>query len=157
MKYSILLLAIITLSCSPQKEKNGITLSKIKLETLEGKTIDLSAYEGKTIFLNFWATWCGPCLQEMPSIEKTMNELNDPGIIFLFASEEEVDRIKNFKETRKFNFEYVRVLNTMELNILALPTTFIFNPNGDLIFNELGYRDWSTDQNKKLIQGKLTQ
>lgn len=86
-----------------------------------------------------------------------MNELNDPGIIFLFASEEEVDRIKNFKETRKFNFEYVRVLNTMELNIQALPTTFIFNPNGDLIFNELGYRDWSTDQNKKLIQGKLTQ
>ncbi len=139
------------LNCTPKTNESAITLSKIKLETLQGKAIDLTTYEGRTIFLNFWATWCKPCLQEMPTIEKAMNDLKGEDIVFLFASDEEAEQIESFRSARKFNFEYVRVLNATELNLQALPTTFIFNQDGDLVFNDMGYRDWSIDKNKNLI------
>lgn len=90
----------------------------------------------------------------MPTIEKAMTDLQDEDIVFLFASDEEAEQIEKFRSARKFNFEYVRVLNLTELNLQALPTTFIFDGNGDLIFNDMGYRDWSTDENKKLILNK---
>jgi thiol-disulfide isomerase/thioredoxin len=153
VKYSLSFFLVAALiGCNPKKDENTISLSKIKLESLSGKSVDLTDYEGKIIFLNFWATWCRPCLLEMPSIEKAMNELKDENIVFLFASDEEVDQIENFKAARNFNFDYVRALNITELNIQALPTTFIFNAKGDLVFNEMGYRDWSKEENKKIIQ-----
>lgn len=142
-------------ACSNPKEQNTsdtITLSDVKLESLEGETLDLTSFKGKIIFLNFWATWCRPCLQEMPTIEKAMIDLKEENIVFLFASDEDPDHILNFKNTRKFDFQYVRVLNLVELNIQALPTTFIFNENGHLIFSEMGYRDWSTEKNKTLLK-----
>jgi thiol-disulfide isomerase/thioredoxin len=153
VKYSLSFFLLVALiGCNPKKDENTISLSKVKLESLEGKPVDLTDYEGKIIFLNFWATWCRPCLLEMPSIEKAKNELKDENIVFLFASDEEVDQIENFKAARNFNFDYVRALNINELNIQALPTTFIFNAEGDLVFNEMGYRDWSKEENKKIIQ-----
>jgi thiol-disulfide isomerase/thioredoxin len=153
VKYSLSFFLLVALiGCNSKKDENTISLSKIKLESLSGKSVDLTDYEGKIIFLNFWATWCRPCLLEMPSIEKAMNELKDENIVFLFASDEEVDQIENFKAARNFNFDYVRALNITELNIQTLPTTFIFNAKGDLVFNEMGYRDWSKEENKKIIQ-----
>lgn len=154
--YSIVLLTIMT-GCSTGKNDNTsnsdqIGLKEIKLETLDGKTIDMQSLEGKTVFINFWATWCKPCLQEMPSIEKAKQELTDPNIVFLFASNEEPEQILSFKERRKFDFDYVRVTNFESLNIQALPTTFIFDPKGQRIFSETGYRDWSTPENKNIIQ-----
>ena len=145
-------------SCLSNKDQNSsgkIGLRNVELETLEGEAIDLKSYKGKTVFLNFWATWCKPCIQEMPTIEKAMADLKDENIIFLFASDEEADQIRTFENHRGFGFQYVRVLNIQELNILALPTTFIFNEAGELIFSEMGYRDWSMEENKKLINPSL--
>lgn len=154
--YSTILLTMM-MGCSKGKNDHAnnsdqIGLEEIKLEALDGKTIDIKSLEGKTVFINFWATWCKPCLREMPSIEKVKQELTDPNIVFLFASNEEPEQIMSFKERRKFDFDYVRVTNFESLNIQALPTTFIFDPKGQLIFSETGYRDWSTPENKNIIQ-----
>ena len=102
--------------------------------------------------MNFWATWCRPCLEEMPSIEKVKQELEGGNVEFLFASDEEPDQINSFKKKKNFNFRYVRVKNLESLNIQALPTTFIFDEEGNLIFSEAGYRDWSLEENKSLIK-----
>nr|WP_294907964.1 TlpA disulfide reductase family protein [uncultured Lacibacter sp.] len=126
-------------------------LYKVKLSSLDGKPIDLSQYEGKTVFLNFWATWCKPCIQEMPSIANAMKKVNKDEVVFLFASTEEADEIKLFQERMPFPFHYVKVENFETLDIMTIPTTFIFNTKGKRVFNEMGYRKWDTKQNINII------
>lgn len=130
---------------------NQSELDKIELQTLDGTPIDMDDFKNKTVFINFWATWCKPCIQEMPTIAKAQELLKDKNVVFLFPSNESVDLIEGFKERRSFDFNYVQVQNLEALNIMALPTTYIFNPKGELIFSEAGFRDWSTEENLALI------
>ena len=126
-------------------------LAKIKLTDLDSKPIDLQQYKGKTIFINFWATWCKPCLQEMPSIEKAQKILKDENIEFLFASDETTEQIIAFKTDHDYSFNYITCENMGALNIVGLPTTFIFNPKGKLVFSEMGYRKWDSKENIDLL------
>ena len=145
-------------SCSPksgkQTETNSlseINLNQIKLKDLNGKSIDLDQYQGKTLFINLWATWCKPCLEEMPSIERAQAILKDKNIEFLFASNEEAGRIQNFRSKKNLNLNFMQLENQEELNIQALPTTFIFNAQGKLVFHEMGYRQWDGSDNIEMI------
>ncbi len=143
-----------------EKDKNEPVVStnvetetnKINLTNLNGKAIDLNQYKGKTIFINFWATWCKPCLQEMPSIQKMQELLKNENIVYLFASDEAVEQIEKFKAKHPYPFQYVRVENTEALNIMALPTTYIFNPAGKLVFSEMGFRKWDDKNNIDLLK-----
>ena len=116
----------------------------------------MSDYKNKIVFINFWATWCKPCIQEMPTIAKAMEQLKDEDVVFLFPSNESVDLIQGFKERRSFDFNYVQAQNMEALNIMALPTTFIFDKSGKLQFSEAGFRDWSKPENIFLITNKTT-
>lgn len=143
-------------SCnSGEREKESMLkdtdLQKVRLFDLSGDSVDLNKYQGKTVFINFWATWCKPCLQEIPSIAKAQELLKNNNIIFLFASDETVEQIEQFKRTHDFNFNFLRIDNAPELNIMGLPTTFIYNPDGKLIFSEMGFRKWDEKQNSDLI------
>lgn len=126
-------------------------IEKVKLTELNGDEIDLSNFKGKTVFINFWATWCGPCIKEMPTIEKAQAALKKNDIVFLFASNEDSDEIKEFAQRRAFDFHYVKLLNMEELKIHALPTTYIFDVNGMLKFSETGTKDWNEPDNLNLI------
>ncbi len=126
-------------------------LDKIKLTSLNGEPIDLNQYKGKIIFLNFWATWCKPCIQEMPSIANAMKKVNKDEVVFLFASTEEADEIKAFQQRMPFPFHYVKVDNFETLDIMTIPTTFIFNTKGERVFNEMGYRQWDSKENINTI------
>jgi len=131
-------------------EVNG-ELDKIKLSDLNHQPISLTQYQGKTIFINFWATWCKPCLKEMPSIEEAQNILQNEKIIFLMASGESAEQIKDFNTGHDYKFNYVRIENSEEINVQALPTTFIFNSVGNLVFSETGVRKWDEKNNIDLI------
>ena len=124
---------------------------KIRLKDLNDQLINLEKYKGKTIFLNFWATWCKPCIAEMPTIEKAQTILNKEDIVFLMASSEAAEEIDAFKKAHNFNFDYLQVQNSEELNIQSLPTTFIFNKEGKLVFSESGYRKWDEKNNIDMI------
>lgn len=160
MRVIFILLLVTWAGCSSEKkeEQPSLVASQIKLTDLEGKEVDLTDFEGKMIFVNFWATWCRPCIQEMPSIASLQTQLADKNIEFFFASDEEMDKIKKFKEDRKMNLNFVRVENPESLGIEALPTTFIFDGNGELVFSEVGYRKWdelaTIEMVTKLINGE---
>ncbi len=144
------------LACSSGKEKTlsaggGSDLSKFKLSEINGEIIDLAQYSGKTVFINVWATWCKPCIQEMPTIEFMQKRLTDENMVVLMASNEEPEQIEGFIARHAYDFRYVRLENMEALNIQALPTTFIFNRNGKRKFSEPGYRNWDDGDNIKLI------
>lgn len=153
----ILLIAAMACNNKPDKETvtsetNGITPGKIKLADLNGQPVDLTLYKGKTVFINFWATWCKPCLQEMPSIQRMMEQVQGEDIVFLFASDETKEQIEEFKNRNSFPFHYVRTENFEELNVMALPTTFIFDHSGKLVYNEIGFHQWDEQANIDLIK-----
>ncbi len=159
--YPVLLILAVFFSCNDEKvtapavsDAAGLNISMIKITGLNGQPVNMDLYKGKTLFVNFWATWCKPCLEEMPSIQKAMDVLKNENIEFLFASDESVEQIENFKKKYMYNFNFVRAENMAELNIMALPTTFIFNPGGKLVFNEMGYRQWDDKENTDMIINK---
>lgn len=127
-------------------------LDKVKLTDLKGMPMDLKQYHGKTIFINFWATWCKPCIAEMPSIEKAQNILRHEDVVFLLASGENSEEIDAFRNDRDYQVNYVGIENSEELGIQALPTTFIFNPEGKLAFSEAGSRKWDDKSNIEMIR-----
>ena len=127
------------------------TFEKIKLADLKSNSFSLKQYAGKTIFVNFWATWCKPCIAEMPTIEKAQNILNKEEIVFLIASGEAIEEIEAFRKANDFNFNYCQIQNSEELGFQALPTTYIFNAEGDLVFSESGYRKWDEKSNIDMI------
>ncbi|OSZ77096.1 hypothetical protein CAP36_11805 [Chitinophagaceae bacterium IBVUCB2] len=131
--------------------EESMTMDKVRLKDLKENAINMGEYKGKTVFINFWATWCRPCLEEMPSIQAAINKLKNESIVFLFASDEASEDIENFKTSHSYNFNFVKVENLEELNIMTLPTTYIFDQKGKLVFSEMGYKKWDDIQNTDLI------
>ena len=126
------------------------------LVDLEGNRFDLKTLKGKTVYLNFWATWCKPCIKEMPSIDRARNILADDNFVFLAASDEKKEKIRKFRERYDFGFEIVQVQGDIfDLDIRALPTTFIINEEGKIDLNEVGAREWDQDANLNLISSKV--
>ncbi|MDZ4792991.1 MAG: TlpA disulfide reductase family protein [Bacteroidota bacterium] len=126
-------------------------LDKIQLTDLKNRGIDIQQYKGKTVFVNFWATWCKPCIAEMPSIQKLQTRLKNENIIFLLASNEDVNEIEEFKNVKDYTFNYARIENFESQNIQAIPTTLIYNREGKLVFSEMGARNWDDSTSIEII------
>lgn len=144
--YFIFLSAV--LGCSGATDRD---INKVELKELNGIAIDISQYKGKAVFINFWATWCKPCIQEMPTIVQAQTKLKAEQVVFLVASNEEPAQIEKFMKRHDYKFHYVHLENMEGLKIQALPITFIFNPEGKLKFSETGFRVWDDPTNIDLI------
>jgi thiol-disulfide isomerase/thioredoxin len=154
MKYAAFIFITLLVSCatSTKKAEDKIQLSDIRLTDLDGREVLLNDEPGQSVFINFWATWCRPCLAEMPSIDRLQNKLEGEKILFIFASDEEPEKIKQFLSERKIKGRFLRVENPEELNIQALPTTFIYNAKGEMIFSEAGFRQWDEPSTVEMVK-----
>ena len=130
-----LILGVVLVSCKEEKTKTvepeliEAVVEKVATSTyedLEGNPIELSDYKGKRVLLNYWATWCRPCIEEMPDMEKAQTILEKENYVFLFASDQSVDKINKFKEARGFQLDFIKFNGVYaEENISALPATFM--------------------------------
>lgn len=149
--YIFFLMGLLNQCSTSDKKSDSGGGDAIVLADLSGKTLNLDSYKGKTVFINFWATWCKPCIQEMPTLAIAQEKFKNDNIVFLFASNEEPEQIEKFQKKHPYNFQYVRVENFEELKIQALPTTYIFDAEGKLKFAESGFRKWDAAENIELI------
>jgi peroxiredoxin len=132
------------------------------LLTLEGRPTQLREFRGKLVLLNFWATWCAPCLHEMPSMERLYQTFKQTNFVLLAVSMdrqgEEVAR--PFVNNLKLTFP-VLLDHTLEVSrrygVRGLPTTYLIDPEGLLIGVAIGARDWYKTEAKVLIAGLLRQ
>ncbi len=159
-KLALLLLVAIAGCTDAVEEKSEPTnasfrteadIDKLKLTDLENKAIDMKQHKGKTVFVNFWATWCNPCIAEMPSIQRLQTRCADENIIFLLVSDDDVNQIEDFKNANDYTFNYARMERIASMNIQAIPTTFIYAPNGSLVFSETGSRNWADSASIQMI------
>jgi peroxiredoxin len=129
-----------------QIPREDLQALEFSLKDLTGRQTSLSAYEGKVVFLNFWATWCGPCRAEIPSMEQLYNELKDQGFTILAVnSQEPLEQVSAFVEEMGMSFPVLldpagRVGGLY--GVRAIPTTYIIDPQGAIRGRMVGTREW---------------
>ncbi|MTI31040.1 TlpA family protein disulfide reductase [Xanthovirga aplysinae] len=135
-----------------QMEKASFSLP---LTTLEGKPFAFSELKGKTIFINFWASWCPPCVAEMPNIQKLYQIVgNEEDIAFVMISvDEDLEKAKKFIDRKGFDFP-VYFLNGPIPEVYqsqSIPTTFVINPEEKIIFKHSGMANYNNEEFKDLL------
>ncbi len=127
-------------------------LSELKLLTLDGKEVKLSDYKGKVVLVNFWASWCPPCKEEMPIFEKVYQKYNDKNFLILAVNMDASEgALKEFLEKNRYSFPIVRIKGEAGLNIPGLPTSYLVDKDGSVKKIRLGiYRELEEDLSKLL-------
>jgi len=118
------------------------------LEDLDGKKVDFKQFRGRVVFLNFWATWCGPCKEEMPSMEILYQKFKDQKFVFLAVSVdyEEKKKVKEFISKHRYTFPVLIDSKCITLDlygIKGIPTTILIDKKGRMIGRAIGHKDWS--------------
>lgn len=134
--------------------KNGTFLSetdyRFTMVTPENKTLDLNDFRGSVIFVNVWASWCPPCIAEMPTIEVLYSELKaHENIHFILLSmDEEQERAIKFMENRNFETPYMFPVSQIPsaLRGTVLPTTYVISKEGQVIYEKRGIADYSSSE-----------
>jgi thiol-disulfide isomerase/thioredoxin len=111
---------------------------------LDGKTVRLGELRGQPVFVNIWATWCGPCVEEMPAIGRLYAELHEQGVAFLVVSEEDVDTVRKFVKRENLVFPVYVSKGGLppELDSSGIPATFILDRSGRVVFKRMGAAQW---------------
>jgi len=130
--------------------------SEFCLKDLSGKKVELKQFKGKIIFLNFWATWCGPCKEEMPSLEVLHQQFKEKNFILLTISVdyEGLKPVQEFINKHRYTFPVLldpkcEALDLFEVK--GIPTTFIINKKGRMIGRAIGPRDWKSPEVVSLV------
>jgi len=120
---------------------------------LEGENINLDDFKGKRLLVNFWATWCTPCLQEMPSLVEAQEILKDENYVFLFPTSDDIEKIKVFNKSKNYPLQFLHFTSTLDkLNIYALPATLIYNTKGKMVKRIDGATEWDSDEIINLLK-----
>lgn len=129
------------------------------LENLEGSRVSLKDFEGKLVFLNFWATWCGPCRYEMPAMEKLWQKFKEEDFVILAVDVREgKEKVSSFVKENGLTFPVLldsRGGVASTYGIRAIPTTYLLDPEGRIVGKALGARDWASQDAFKLIEQLL--
>lgn len=128
-----------------------------KIKDLNGTVVDVKDFKGKTIFLNVWATWCGPCRIEMPSIQKLYDKVDKENIVFIMLAvddRKQFDKVVNFVKEKEYTFPvYVpHEFLPEQLMVRTIPTTFVISGDGKIATKETGAANYDTDDFKKFLE-----
>lgn len=120
---------------------------EMAFQNLEGVNVDLSQLKGKVIFLNFWATWCPPCIAEMPNIQKLYDKYKDNNdIAFFMVSNEKQETVRKFIQKKGYTFPVYT--NSFRLpkafDYSSIPTTFVISKDQKIVIHATGAEDWSS-------------
>jgi thiol-disulfide isomerase/thioredoxin len=142
-----------------QVVSEGIDPIDFSLPLLDGTKINLSQYKGKVVFLNFWATWCGPCRSEMPSMEAVYQRLKNKGFEILAVNlGDSRGKVSEFMQEYKLNFPAVldeKSVTGSQYSVRAIPTTYIIDRRGLIIARLVGSINWNTPKIIAAIEAVL--
>lgn len=126
------------------------------LRDLDGEALPFSSLSDRTLFVNFWATWCAPCVEEMPTIVELRNTLGDSDVAFLLISIDDSKRaVRRFVKKHKLSLPvYLRDWQPGESTFIAgiVPATFIVNKEGEIAYQHHGAANWDTEPVRRFLQ-----
>jgi peroxiredoxin len=142
----------------------GKEAAPFKLTDLKGDAVSLAALRGKVVFLNIWATWCAPCREEMPSMEKLYERMRgDKDFVMLAVSQDTGSRAEVMAYVKKHGYHFDVLLDPNNVvaeayRVSGVPETFIIDRSGRIVAHHSGAFDWSQpairDALEELIKDK---
>lgn len=137
-------------------EVTAPTTGELSFKDKEGKVLQLSALKGKVVFINFWATWCPPCIHELPSIDQLRQSLKDhKDIVFLMVDVDgDMEKSSAFMAENKYELPLYIAEGDIPAEFLgqSIPTTVILDKAGKIVERLEGSRDYGTPEIKKALQ-----
>ncbi len=140
--------------------EQGTEAPPFSLTSLGGDGVDLASYRGKVVVLNFWATWCAPCVAEMPSLERLHRALGPEGLAVVTVSTDEDERV-----VREFVADHGLTLPILldpggrtaaaDYRTMVYPATFVLDRQGVLLRHYLGPAEWDTHEALAHFRGLL--
>jgi peroxiredoxin len=133
-------------------EEEGMVAPNFTLKNLDREEVSLSQFRGKYVLVNFWATWCGPCKVEMPSLEVLYQRFKNKNFALLAISNDMFGStiVKPFVKANNLNFPILldqRLKASNAFGVTSLPSTFMIDPEGKIIGALFGAEDWATPSN----------
>lgn len=129
------------------------------LISLEGERVNLADFRGKVIFLNYWATWCPPCIAEMPNIQELYEQYkNENEVAFVMVSmDEEVEKARDFLERKEFTFPVYRLAGSRpkSLQSTVLPTTIVIDKEENIVVKRRGMANYNTSEFKNFLDSTV--
>ncbi|MFD0861217.1 TlpA family protein disulfide reductase [Sungkyunkwania multivorans] len=124
----------------------------------EGRQVNLKDFSGKVVLVNFWATWCPPCIAEMPSLQKLYDDYKGKVAFVLVTSDDEAT-VVNFMEKNGYTmpFYFQRSLAPKEIRSSGIPATYLIDLNGEIVIDKVGAANWNSDTVRATIDMLLTQ
>jgi len=144
--------AIFSPSAFAKKDQAQLQSFDYKVSSLEGIPAEVGVGKGKVTFISYWATWCPPCIAELPSIAKLHADYGDK-ITFLLITNEDPAVVKKFLAKRELNLP--AVLPAMETPELlferSIPTSYLIDQEGNIVVKEKGAADWNSTAIRSII------
>ncbi len=138
---------------------DGRPAGPMALKDIDGNTFDLKDSRGKWVFLHFWASWCGPCIREMPTIQAITADFEDTDLqIVLVNTAEDEDTIFSFMGTVAPDLNTLMDpdgLTTEDWQPRGLPSTYFVDPQGKLRYVALGGRPWNEGEYLEFLKSLL--
>lgn len=127
-----------------------------RLVDQKGNDFNFERKKGEVIFINFWATWCPPCVAEMPSLQKLYDDYGNR-VAFMFVANDDSEKVTKFLIKKGYNIPvyYSKTKNPDVLTSKVLPTTYIINREGRIIVAEIGATDWNSAKIRILLEELL--
>ena len=132
----------------------------LQFTDLDNNIFTIQDFKGKNLFINYWATWCNPCLAEMPYMAELYEKYNnEENIVFLFLSREKLKTIKNYipKDESLQKLPIYKIITDDEFFATSgIPTTFIINSSGEVLVKDLGTAFWNDESVFKFIDSLIS-
>ncbi len=142
----ILHTGLITPDTSLDSEMNEVMDYNFELKTLEGQLVKMEELKGKVIFLNIWATWCAPCVAEMPNIQALYEKVKSEDIAFVMLSvDKSGEKAKKFIDKKGFTFPVYQAASEMPelFRVPSIPTTFVIDKTGKVASKNVGMANYN--------------
>jgi len=136
-----------------QTEHNPEASFDLKLRDENGNIVSLNQFKGKVIFINFWATWCPPCVAEMPAINKLYQEMGDKIAFVMLSRDKSFEKAISFKQRKEYSLPIYTLASQLPplYQSTALPTTFVIDADGKLALTHKGMADYNTEEFKSFL------
>lgn len=133
-------------------ERSKVTNESWVLTNADGIAVPFEQSLGKVVLVNFWATWCPPCLAELPSLQNLYDQLGDQ-VDFYFVTNEPLDHVHSFLNKKGYSIPIYQSLSNIpkELSSQSLPTTYLISKEGSIVVKEIGAAQWDREKIRVLI------
>lgn len=161
MKFFLLLILLLSFNAysAQQLEQYAGNNEEFSLDDIQGQQHTLSDYSGKVVLVNFWASWCPPCIHEMPELKKLKKYFADQSFEILAINVgEKKYKVRKFAKVIKLDLPVLLDTTSDTFNnwgVKTLPTSFLIDGNGNIRYRVLGNPGWELEESLNIIKNML--